>query len=315
MEDQLTGYVIGALDPDSHRDVAEWMRDHPERNLMVERLRSLLEPLATDKDTFEPPRDLATRTIAFVAEHVVANRELVLETGTSPVSDFIRSLTQDVPTSPNPAFPHIPGQATGPGGHRRNFAVAGGLSVAVVLVGMAGISNVRQTRDIKACENNMREVGKSLHHYCDNNDKHYPRVSPDEDVQMTLGRLQRDGQLPTNAALVCPGTGHAPGTLQVDYAYNLGYRDSDGELRGLCHDGENDRFPIMADAPERGAGSTMPINHRKGQNVLFSDGHVEFCSHPFVGPDGDDIFYNADGYAKAGKHRWDCILGRANEQP
>jgi len=48
----------------------------------------------------------------------------------------------------------------------------------------------------------------------------------------------------------------------------------------------------------------------EGQNVLFGDGHVEFCKNPFVGVQGDNIFTNQLGQVVASPRRqWeDSIL-------
>ena len=86
-----------------------------------------------------------------------------------------------------------------------------------------------------------------------------------------------------------------------------------------CRDYDNDQFPIFADWPQRSEHSTIPINHRKGQNVLFAGGHVRFCTNPFVGPEtegrGDDIHYNTAFQTHAGTNHWDIALGCASETP
>jgi prepilin-type processing-associated H-X9-DG protein len=74
-------------------------------------------------------------------------------------------------------------------------------------------------------------------------------------------------------------------------------------------------LPILADAPIRSDGTTVPINHRRGQNVLFADGHVRFYTVSTAGPDGDDIFCNQAGYVAAGLFKKDVALGRPEERP
>ena len=75
----------------------------------------------------------------------------------------------------------------------------------------------------------------------------------------------------------------------------------------------------MADAPFGKGVETVPVNHRKGQNVLFAGGNVEFKTTPFVGPiigdRADDILLNSDKLPKAGTHRLDCVLGLEFEKP
>ncbi|MCE9534561.1 MAG: hypothetical protein K8T89_26075 [Planctomycetes bacterium] len=323
MEDELVGYLIGALDPETHRQVSAWLSENPERGIKLERLRRVLEPLAVDQETIEPPADLAVRTISFVAEHLVSEQGAVVSSGTSQVSEFIRSLSRPVPSlnvGGSPIFPRTGSEVGGPAPRRRNFAVMGGLSTAVVLIAIAGIVTVRQTQEVKACQNKMRTVHQALTNYSDLNGHQFPQVMPDEDVQMTMSKFQRSGMMPDHAHLICPGTGHVKAAVPVlDYAYSLGYRDENGTLRGVMHNGENEQFPILADAPERQVGGAAPINHRKGQNVLFAGGHVRFCANPMVGPtvngETDDIYYNTAREPHAGTHRWDSVLGCANEHP
>ena len=166
----------------------------------------------------------------------------------------------------------------------------------------------------------MRLVHQGLNGYAALHGDRYPQVAPEENVRATLVNFQNTGTMPKDSAFTCPGvTRKSGGSSTIDYAYHLGYRDEEGQLQGISHQTNDDLFPIFADAPERLDGRTIPINHRKGQNVLFAGGHVRFCTNPFVGPEvggrGDDIYYNTCFEAKAGTSRWDIVLGCANESP
>jgi prepilin-type processing-associated H-X9-DG protein len=87
-------------------------------------------------------------------------------------------------------------------------------------------------------------------------------------------------------------------------------------LRGLDRGPGDSQLPILADAPaRRDDAMAVPINHRHGQNVLFADGHVRFCTISTVGVDGDDIFTNQMGHVGAGIRRTDTSLGGPNEKP
>lgn len=197
--------------------------------------------------------------------------------------------------------------------------VSAGLTAAVLMIGVAGIMTLRQSREVTYCQNNMREVHTGLQTFASTSENHlYPRVAETEDVRTTLTRLNRDGTLPAKAASLCPAVDRDKAQHpDLDYAYLLGYRDAKGDLQGNAAD--NDQFPIFADAPRRLGIETRPINHRKGQNVLFAGGNVRFCTHPFVGPDagdrGDDIYLNTAKEPHAGTHRLDCVLGAADDKP
>lgn len=319
MEENTIGYLLNLHDDDTNRQVEGMLAENPELKAQVERLRQALEPLACDKDVDEPREDLIMATVALVAEHAVATDERIVETGVSPVAEFIRSLTERERTPP-PVYPWHLSEANPPQTRRRDLAAFVGLTAAVLMIGIAGTLTLRQTWEVQACQNNMRALHQGLDDYCDRYDDRYPQVVADQDVRATLAEMKRACSLPKEATFTCPGVEHKANLPVIDYAYNLGYRDDQGQLVGLARsDKDRDQFPIFADAPERRNGQSVPVNHRKGQNVLFAGGHVRFCTHPNVGPEpnghGDDIYFNVDREAHAGKFRWDTVLGRADDKP
>src|SRR5437899_9172807 len=68
MDDNLVGYLLGALDGDTHRAVDDYLRSDPDACRKLDRLRRALEPLEADRDDVAPPPGLAVRTLARVAE-------------------------------------------------------------------------------------------------------------------------------------------------------------------------------------------------------------------------------------------------------
>lgn len=333
MEENFIGYALGSLDPETTRSVEAFVAEHPEAKRQIELLRRAFAPLADDRDAIDPPADLALRTIGFVAEHIVATEGSIASESNSPVADFIRTLhqpTEKLPAGPTPVYPVQASEASPPSWSPRNLFVTGGLTVAVLMIGVAAVMTIRQTRDVQACQNNLRAMHQSITSYCDANGNQCPQVQPGADVRDVLARLN-DGHLQQSVSFVCPGSGHVhvtkrvdgktfiPAAADIEYAYCMGYRDEFGHLNGLIRGSENDNYPIMADAPERYGDQAVAVNHRKGQNVLFLGGNVRFCTNVNVGPmiDGvpDDIYYNTIHQPRAGTHRWDSVLGRANEQP
>ena len=330
MEENFIGYVLGSLDPETQRSVEAFLAEHPEAMQQIEVLKRAMEPLAGDRDVFDPPEDLALRTIARVAEHIVATEGTVATESGSPVTDFIRTLGRKpdaTKSTTTPVYPVQASEATPPSWSPRNVFVSGGLSVALLLIAFAAVMSIRQTRDVQACQNNLRAMHQAISGYCDRNDNQLPQAAPGTDVREVLRKLNDDSHLVgRGVSFVCPGSGNSharneivPSAAAIEYAYFMGYRDEFGRLNGLTRDSANEHFPILADAPERKSDCALPINHRKGQNVLFLGGHVRFCTTANVGPmtDGvaDDIYYNTVHQPKAGTHRWDSVLGRANEQP
>ena len=320
MEVNLVGYLLEALDSPERQRVEEYLAESPEGQAQLELLRQALLPL--DRDTIDPPADLALRTIGLVAEHIVNTEGSVAEPGNSPVAEFLRSVGHREPAPfklPDvPVYPYRGSEANPVYIRRRTVISTIGLSAAALLIGVTAIGTLRQVRDVQACQNNMRVMHQAFNSYCDVHDDKYPQVAPNEDVRTALGKMKTAGTMPCDASFACPGADHAPASAAIDYAYTLGYRDGP-ELRGLVRNAENNQMPLFADAPERKNDQAVPINHRKGQNVLFAGGHVRFCTNPFVGPEiagkGDDIYFNSVHEIHAGTCKLDVVLGGANDRP
>jgi hypothetical protein len=62
--------------------------------------------------------------------------------------------------------------------------------------------------------------------------------------------------------------------------------------------------------------SLSSLNHgRKGQNVLFEDGHVEFLQGCNAEGCPDNIFLNDRGQPTAGVHANDAVIGPSHAHP
>src|SRR6516225_4117496 len=68
MDENLVGYVLDSLDPDTQSETENYLREHPDEQERVERLRMAMAPLAADDDSYDPPPGLAVRTLGRVAE-------------------------------------------------------------------------------------------------------------------------------------------------------------------------------------------------------------------------------------------------------
>jgi anti-sigma factor RsiW len=69
MEQDLVGYLLDALDPDTQRQVEKYLNAEPAARQQLEVLRRALDPLACDREHPEPAPGLAFRTLARVAEY------------------------------------------------------------------------------------------------------------------------------------------------------------------------------------------------------------------------------------------------------
>ena len=111
----------------------------------------------------------------------------------------------------------------------------------------------------------------------------------------------------------------AASRLLPGYAYSLGFRDEDDHIHGpiLSHpNAPAAQLPLLADAPSSTATIGNSPNHAgRGQNVLYSDGHVAFKTARTAGLRGDDIYLNQANRVAAGLGLHDVVLGAGAAVP
>ena len=324
MEPDLLGHLLEANDPDTERAVADRLATDPAADRELDRLRAALAPLETDRIDFEPMPDLWVRTLARVAGHVVATEGPVARPEDAHTDELIRraaAIAQPAPKSPPTLTPIKPAPRVSEAGlplaRRWNAIAVVGLSLSLLALIVPAVMNVRAKAQQIACQNGMKDFFGAVATYTDTNEGKFPRVPDGQPASAAAVELREAGYLPPEIRFTCPSAppdATAPVALAT-YAYTLGFRDPSGELHGLDKSPGYDLMPILADAPGRNGSTTYPVNHRRGQNVLFAGGNVRFCTTSTVGIDADDIFTNYVGGVGAGLSRNDTVLGRPDERP
>ena len=329
MEQNFVGYLLNALDPETHQQVEAYLKTNPEGQQRLDLLRHALEPLAADRDEIEPPPGLAFRTLAKVAEYRCR-----------PKADL-----PDAPLTTRSA------PSYGRWFRRADMFVA----AAVVLVAggllFEGAMTFRGTQSRIACADNLRNFHQSLVNFSTLKDgdfpgvpleRRYPEEFPDGRCNVAgifVPELVQAGCLGKDSNVRCPGNGgklasnynleqmrrmsreefeKTAGKLSGCYAYSLGYNDPTATHCNLRRDPElsNDMLPIMADKPTiNDAQRTNTPNHRNGQNVLYVGGNVRFHPTPAAGMNEDNIYMNKDGKVGRGADRWDTVLGSSADHP
>lgn len=317
MDENLVGYLLKALDDDTHRQVEASLRESPELRSRLELLQRALAPLEADRDAPEVRPSLTLSTLARVAEYKC----------------------RKLPDAPPP-----PRSYTQPASRywlRRPDALAAAL-LLIVLGGIGSSFVVHLWRSYyrTACQNNLRRIGTGLQSYCDAHDGNFPFVEkngPRGVAGIFVPVLCDSGILGPDISVACPAQEHRPQRqrslpeleelyarnparfrgealdLAGGYAYSLGYVDTAG-YHGLRRD-FGDFFPIVADRREL-VTQANSVNHGgAGQNVLHIGGHVDWRTNRFVGINGDDIFVNRDNQVLAGKDREDTVLGPGDASP
>jgi prepilin-type processing-associated H-X9-DG protein len=225
--------------------------------------------------------------------------------------------------------------------------VAACLLLSIGLLIPPVISHLQYRQEVEHCKNNLNQIGMALIKYTqvhDNRKKAFvnvadPRLEKRNKVAGIVMPVLVSSELidPQAVTVRCPGVGSplqcsltVRGVKQLSdeefrrqsprliccYAYSLGYYHQE---RIQCYSQDHFPVPIMADRPpfrEKPAGdrrANSPNHAGRGQNVLFSDGHVAFLAHRTVG--GDDIFLNRDNQVAAGKDPEDIVLGMSEARP
>jgi hypothetical protein len=319
MEENLIGYLLNALDPATERDVETYLRERPEAGKQLEKLRLALAPLEADRDTIDPPADLASRTLTRV--------EALRPAPAAPASLL---------TAPPAGFTWW---------RRPDVLVAAVLLFAALGIGAPGLVKIIEgTRARSVCSNQMRDAYTSLVDYSQLHGGNFPRAEdqPRHNVAGVYVPILNDaGVLPPNFSTRCPSKGE-PGAavrtmrdleqmpqeefdalaprLSGCYSYSLGYRDAQGQLHGLRAD-DGDDLPLLSDRPLTGeesadcTGVRCNSPNHGGQNVLYIGGYVRFHKSPNVGRGGDHIFLNRKNEVKAGVDPSDTVLGMSADQP
>jgi prepilin-type processing-associated H-X9-DG protein len=318
MQDQFVGYLLNALDPATHRQVDRYLAAHPECHEQLELLRQAMQPLDFDREVDDPTPGLAMRTLAHIAEHT----------------------SRRLPQAP----PEVSrGPAAGRTWWRRSdVLVAASLLLCVLLFTPPVLSHIRREYQVQACKNNLGVMGQALLRYSDLHQGKFPNVADEKPPYNVAGMvvpvLYESGVLSPDCNVQCPGGPPIQPTslnasqlkdlphveffdkapfLSGSFAYSLGYRQA-GTVQGMRNDGVQPQSlaPLMADAPLWPLSDANSANHGgAGQNVLYMDGHVVFCSNRFVGYDRDDIYCSKAHKIEAGVNRFDAVLGQSSSHP
>jgi hypothetical protein len=344
-DEELIGYLFDLLDPEERAAVGAFVEAHPEAAARLDHLRHSLVPLEADREPDAVPRGLAVRTVARLAEHLVAHGTPI-PSPAPPISDILKILAaQDRPVANDPVVPepsrngthHVDAfstlkkappeqpEARAMGGRfRADLIVAAGIGLIAVGLVLSGVGRLRHHNNVMACQNNLRTLHNGLAGYADNHDGRFPQVGVDPyPTAGTFVRALADaGQYPVDFTPLCPAATAADrgGGQLVKYTYTLGHEAPGGGVVGLWRSGDpteqNDLLPIVADCPAAGMGpGNGPLCPHRAVNVLYVGGNVRTTTIPTVGPNGDNIYHNWRGQVGAGRDRTDVVLGRAADRP
>jgi hypothetical protein len=321
MREHLVGYLLDALDEADARVVESTLADPqagPPLRQDLDRLRRAVMPLVADRQPIDPPADLASRTLAFVAAE---------------------SRPATVPLRPmRPAD-----EAGTPAGRRtaldRLLVAASALAACILVVPLVAdaISDSRARR----VERRLQTLAASIHGYGESHGllpappdggplsraglyaptlvSEHRLVADDGTLLVPGSELDRRGghRIPTleelRAAVGTPQFEQLVRTMGGDFGYTLGHRDAEGRL-APNRDLRRSHHPIVADAPA--TCGEKSDNHPDGFHyILFEDGHFQRLRAEGIHRDDDHLYRNHAGEVAAGVDPDDAVIGDSHHQP
>lgn len=337
-QEDLLGYVLGALDAQEHRDVQQLIDENPEIEEQLLQIKNALLPLDC-LETSGPRPGLARRTCEAVA--VWQNDQVVDFCNDQPVSSRLSSLDESIqsaidaaePKNTQPKMRSVSDRIFYP----RTWSIPDVLVGMALIAIMAGIlfptiSYTRYNNRVASCQNNLREVGIALMDFSSANEGQFVSIPRDGNLAAIgcVGPILKDaGFLQDDSLLACAGVAanlppvHIPSCNQIKnacsddevnflrhtmfghYGYTMGHRVNDRYYPPRNMGRTN--VVLVADQPSSSLPGRVSSNHsNRGQNLLFEDGHVEFLVGPSWGDDA--IFVNDYGIVGPGSNPSDNVI-------
>ena len=337
-QEDLLGYVLGALDAQEERELQEQIDADPEIEEQLLQIRNAMAPM--DSLDFGEPGNrpgLARRTCELVASLQHGKQELFED------SDSIREIFDDSPVPQTTltiaenqkfgfALSRISDRLIHPGTLSRVDMLAGVAILAVFLgVLFPAISHSRFNGRIAACKHNLTKVGNAMLTYSDLHCGTFMDIAGlDFDMANTglfAPVLKSTGFVDSDAAFACAGRmdseppriptldqmRHARGSqleslkrrMGGHFGYAMGFID--GQKHYAPRNDGSSHTLLIADLPSVDMPGRSSRNHSgKGQNCFFADGRVQFVpSHSFG---GDAIYENDLGIVSPGIGPHDNVI-------
>ena len=350
-QEDLLGYVLGALDADEHNQVQERIDSEPGLEEKLIELRSSIAPLEhLGSDTSNRP-GLARRTIeamAVVQKAENQNAELPIAELPKAKTEKIDIFSAALATRAPDADAEYPARISEPDS-RASRVRGSSWSLSDVLVTVAvctvlaalifpAMAYSRNQAKLQMCQSNLATLGQAFISYSNMHDGRFPEIPKSGNLSTTGGfaPLLKEANLISDGDLVCAGVDRKGAVFTIpmpdqirncsdtrqldvyrrqmagDYGYSLGYMQN-REHVWPRNLGRAHRI-ILADSPSSNLEGRRSANHGgNGQNCLFEDGHWRFVTGHASGEDA--IYENEYGIVAPGVDANDNVIGASHLSP
>ena len=317
MQENLVGYLLGALDADEHESVKRQIESNPEWRRELNALEARLAPLESERwQDIEPPAHLAAATCALVAE--VAADSAAIDAHVTP-----RSRMSPVSEPPR----------KGASWSLMDMVVTAGIFAAISCLFLPSIGRSWDTARIVACQNNLRELFGGLSQFSAANNGAYPtpQVQGNEVMAGFFAPQLVEPRFVSSKQTMCPSQ-HDKQTVRLRmpttsefleqrqhrsdllaairkvYGYNIGYVDEEKYHRPTARN--RNHVALVADRPVMTPFGPANNGHGgRGLNVLMEDGSVKTLPNGVCTIGSDNIFLNDEGRLGPGVHENDTVIG------
>lgn len=317
MNEDIIGYVMGALDAQEHQRIEDLMRSNTDLQSQVDLIRRSLQPLESYRHC-EPPSDLHNQTLAYVFDQVDAHKI----GSTTPIAQPAFTSKQLVTGSRRSWRP-------------MDIFVTGIVAASLLMLLSPALFNSRFAAELRQCQSNLQNLYAGFSQYSITHEGEFPTV-PNNSVFATSGAyapiLLEQGYVTDEGNFFCPAaiesiawrkegipTKHTVANANLEdlaalqqrmggtYGYSVGYQ-AEGRLQAI-HNQQRPNFALIADRPSGQSIHRYSMNHGGlGQNILFENGHVAFVRGTQSAGLGDHYYVSDRGIVEPGVHRDDSVI-------
>ncbi len=326
-QEELLGYVLGALDADQQRELQQKIDNDPQLDEKLIEVKSQLMPLELLDESSGSRPGLARRTCEMVASF------------NSQYDSQELAAQPQMPAKPVKSFDDARElRPTSSSWSKSNMLVtAASLAVFASLL-FPLVAYTKHRSQIAHCANNLRSIGCAFASFSEFNDGKFveiPSEGPLAFVGIVAPVLKEAGLVEQDNWFTCQGVGRdepfaIPSTKQItmcasgdqqdyfrrnacgDYGYSCGHMDND---KYVSPGNLSKSYQIIcADQPSVRIMGGPSDNHRgQGQNCLFGDFHIEFVKGNARG--NDQIYVNAYNVVGPGISPRDTVIGASHLSP